>query len=86
MAATENQTNRLETNSSEILDGYLTRKELARQLGKNTRSLDRWEMLRLGPPRVIIGRTVLYRVDSVRKWLESREISRGKTQHRGARP
>jgi len=67
------------TNSSDrtlgplVLDGYLSREELAQQLDVNTRTIDRWESLGQGPPRVAIGRTILYKLDSVRDWLASRE-------------
>ena len=63
-----------ETSSNQLLlAGYLRREELAQQLGVSARTIDRWQMLRCGPPRVAIGRTVLYRLDSVRQWLQSRE-------------
>jgi predicted DNA-binding transcriptional regulator AlpA len=56
-----------------LLDGYLRREELAQQLGVSARTIDRWQMLRCGPPRVAIGRTILFNLDSVRQWLQSRE-------------
>jgi predicted DNA-binding transcriptional regulator AlpA len=56
-----------------ILNGYLRREELARQFGLSTRTIDRWEALRIGPPRVHIGRTILYNVESVREWLLKRQ-------------
>ena len=60
--------------TSSLLQGdYLEKAELARELGKSMRTLDRWHTLRIGPPRVVIGRTILYRRQSVLEWLESRE-------------
>ena len=56
-----------------VLAGYLRREELARQFGLSPRTIDRWEALRKGPPRVCIGRTILYQVESVRDWLRSNE-------------
>ena len=56
-----------------ILDGFITREQLAAELGKSPRTIDRWEVRRIGPPRVIVGRTILYRVESVREWLQSCE-------------
>ena len=44
-----------------------------RQLGVSARTIDRWQSLRCGPQRVAVGRTILYSLDSVRQWLESRE-------------
>ena len=59
--------------STPVLDGYLRREELARQLGLSPRTIDRWESLRIGPPRVSIGRTILYKAESVLEWLNSQE-------------
>jgi predicted DNA-binding transcriptional regulator AlpA len=56
-----------------VLDGFLRREELAQQLGLSPRTIDRWEALRKGPPRVCVGRTILYNVESVREWLRSKE-------------
>ena len=36
------------------------------------RTADRWDALRVGPPRVKCGRKVLYSKHDVRQWLESR--------------
>ena len=46
---------------SAILDGFITA-SVARA-GEEP-ELDRWEVRRIGPPRVIVGRTILYRVES----------------------
>lgn len=59
--------------ASLVLEGFLRREELAQQLGLSPRTIDRWEALRIGPPRVHIGRTILYSIQSVREWLLSRE-------------
>ncbi len=59
--------------SSELLGDYLTRDQLATELGVSVRTLDRWNTARSGPPRVVVGRTILYRIDSVREWLSSLE-------------
>jgi predicted DNA-binding transcriptional regulator AlpA len=56
-----------------VLEGYLRREELAEQFGLSPRTIDRWEALRKGPPRVCVGRTILYNIESVREWLLSRE-------------
>jgi predicted DNA-binding transcriptional regulator AlpA len=56
-----------------VLEGYLRREELAQQLRISPRTIDRWEALRIGPPRVCVGRTILYQTQSVREWLNSRE-------------
>ena len=56
-----------------VLDGYLRREELAQQFGLSPRTIDRWEALRKGPPRVCIGRYHHCKVESVRDWLRSCE-------------
>ena len=65
-----------------VLEGYLRREELAAQLGLNVRTLDRWEALRIGPPRVCVGRTILYNIQSVREWLDSHEHQAFPTKRR----
>lgn len=56
-----------------VLEGYLRREELAQQLRLSPRTIDRWEALRKGPPRISVGRTVLYNIQSVQEWLLSNE-------------
>ncbi len=61
------------SNSDPLLLEFLTKKELAAELRRNVRTLDRWDALGLGPPRTCFGRTVLYRRASVQKWLVAQE-------------
>jgi predicted DNA-binding transcriptional regulator AlpA len=56
-----------------VLEGFLRREALAEQLGLSPRTIDRWEAQRKGPPRVCVGRTILYKIQSVREWLSSQE-------------
>jgi hypothetical protein len=56
-----------------LLSEFLTKEELAAELRRNVRTLDRWDALDLGPPRTCIGRTVLYRREGVQKWLAAQE-------------
>jgi hypothetical protein len=56
-----------------ILSEYLTREELASELRRNPRTLDRWEVLGMGPPRTFVGRQVFYRRSSLLKWLAAQE-------------
>ena len=60
----------------EILSEFFTKEELAPELRRNPRTLDRWEVLGMGPPRTHVGRKVLYRRASVQKWLVAQERSR----------
>src|ERR1017187_10466731 len=71
-----------------VLEGFLRREELAHQLGLSPRTIDRWEALRMGPPRVSVGRTILYNIESVREWLVSQERQAfpAKRRHSFSRP
>jgi hypothetical protein len=61
------------SNVEPILSEYLTREELASELRRNPRTLDRWEALGMGPPRTLVGRQVFYRRSSLLKWLAAQE-------------
>ena len=64
---------------SSILAGYLTPRQLAKELGVSQRTLDRWHQFRHGPPRIALGRTRLYRLESVRTWLVQCEQAEPRT-------
>ena len=60
------------------LDGYLNPQELAAKLRTSTRTLDRWYVARVGPPRISVAgatgkrsRTILYKLTDVTAWLDS---------------
>ena len=56
------------------IDDLLDREAAARILGVSPRTLDRWHLLRIGPPRLTIGgRTVRYRLSSLDSWIASQE-------------
>ena len=58
---------------SELVD----RRHAARLLGVSPRTLDRWHLLRIGPPRVALGgRKIRYRLSSLDAWVRSREYHR----------
>jgi hypothetical protein len=68
--------NRNSTAPTGILsNSYLTPSQLALELGTSVRTLDRWELLRTGPPRTRIGRKSFYRRDGVIAWLRGRETT-----------
>lgn len=56
-----------------ILEGYVSKADLAKHLGRNPRTLDRWERCGEGPPCTRVGSRKLYRIESVQKWLKDRE-------------
>ncbi len=53
---------------------FITKKELANQLGISTRTLDRWHSLRKGPARSKIGNFISYRIEAVEEWLQKNEV------------
>jgi hypothetical protein len=62
-----------------LLAGFMTQPELLDELNKvikvDKRTFQRWEQMRVGPPRVTLGRgrTILYARDSVLAWLRANE-------------
>jgi hypothetical protein len=60
---------------TDILKDYISRDDLATQLGKSVKTLIRWELDGRGPPVVRVGRDVLYFIPSVQKWLREQERS-----------
>ena len=56
-----------------ILSEFLTKEELAAELRRNPRTLDRWDALGMGPPRTSVGRKIYYKRHSVLKWLAAQE-------------
>lgn len=59
--------------SSRIASDLLTIDELASELGVARRTVERWHAVRIGPPRIRVGRKVYYRAAAVRMWLEAHE-------------
>lgn len=66
-----------------LLDGWLTRAEVAAEIGVSIDTLARWETRRIGPPCVRIGRKVLYRAQAFRDWLVARESPRDAARKSG---
>lgn len=56
-----------------LLDDWMSREELARELMLSVDTLARWETRRIGPPCVRVGRRVLYRRGAVQEWLRQQE-------------
>jgi len=56
-----------------LSNAYFTPAQLAAELRTSVRTLDRWELHRIGPPRTRIGRKSFYRRDSVIVWLREQE-------------
>lgn len=58
-----------------LQDQYFTKTEVARMLRKSVPTLDRWHRLGLGPRRTRIGKTVLYRKDTLEAWVGEQQES-----------
>jgi hypothetical protein len=80
---------------SGVLDDYVTRHDLATELGVHPLTLLRWHAERRGPPRVKVGRIFYYRRSAIEAWLRNREQSadasplprpRGRPRHSGTAP
>jgi Helix-turn-helix domain len=56
-----------------LLADYLTRADLAVELGLNERTLERWQRRNSGPPLCRMGRQILYRRQAVLAWLQVQE-------------
>jgi predicted DNA-binding transcriptional regulator AlpA len=51
---------------------YLTAPRLAEMLGVTVRTVGRWNAARIGPPKIKIGKVVLYELSQLPEWLSSR--------------
>jgi hypothetical protein len=52
---------------------YVTADRLASMLHVTTRTLARWTAARIGPPKIKVGKLVLFELAKVPGWLASRE-------------
>lgn len=68
-----------------ILSGWVSRADLARELGLTEDTLRRWEDRRTGPACVRAGRKVLYRRSTIEAWLEAQEQPPPAVRLRGRR-
>ena len=69
----DNQTITIEKQSDAVFDGYLTETEYAQQRGVSLRTCQRDRALRQGPPHIVIGKKVYYRLEAVKSWLLEQE-------------
>ena len=56
-----------------VLENYLSREEFAKEVGKDVRTVIRWELQRRAPKRTKIGRSVYYSKRAVEQWLSEQE-------------
>ena len=56
---------------------YVTPERLAQLLGCSPRTVARWDAERIGPPRIKVGKTVLYDLERLPAWLAGKEARGG---------
>ena len=61
-------------NEGALLQGWISRTDLAQELGVCEETLRRWADARRGPVFVKAGRKILYRRTAVLDWLEAQEV------------
>jgi hypothetical protein len=66
-----------------LLADYFSESELAAELGKDIRTIQRYRVLREGPPVTFIGKTPFYNKGSARAWLKAREQRTARNRWRG---
>jgi phage terminase Nu1 subunit (DNA packaging protein) len=52
---------------------YVTANRLAATLGVTPRTLARWDAARIGPPKIKVGKLVLFDLAKLPEWLATRE-------------
>ena len=52
-----------------LLAGFVPESELAADLDKDIRTLQRWRKLRVGPPFILVGNQPFYSIEKARGWL-----------------
>ena len=60
-----------------VYDDHVTKSQLAKAIGRSSRTLDNWHRDRTGPPRIKFGGVILYNISSFKKWLASQELAPG---------
>lgn len=73
------------TPGGKLLQGWISRTDLARELGVCEETLRRWADARRGPPFVKAGRKILYRRSTVLEWLEKQEDAAPRRARAGGR-
>lgn len=68
-----------------LLADWISRDQLAGELGIASDTLARWESRHEGPPCTRIGRKVFYRRGSVEAWIRAQEQVRPSPKTRGRR-
>jgi hypothetical protein len=54
---------------------YVRQRRLAKLLNVSARTLARWNACGIGPPKITIGKTVLFDLEKLPEWLATRETA-----------
>jgi hypothetical protein len=68
-----------------LLAEYLTEQELAAELRKNPRTVQRWRALGIGPPYAMNGETPIYPRSGAVSWLQAGGTAGVAKTHKRAR-
>ena len=71
--------------SRALLNGWISRSDLAQELEVTEGTLRRWTAERWGPPCIRAGRKIFYRRSTVMEWLEDQEAADNHRARRGSR-
>ena len=52
---------------------YASAQRVASMLGVSVRTLSRWDATRIGPPKIKVGKLILFELGKLAEWLASRE-------------
>ena len=53
---------------------YVSAERVASMLGVSVRTLSRWDTTGIGPPKIKVGKLILFDLGKLTEWLASREI------------
>ena len=57
------------SSKSKLLEGYLSEAEMAAEINRGVRTLQRWRTLQIGPPYTLINLQPVYNLERAREWL-----------------
>lgn len=60
---------------SHLLIDFARKEQLAREFGVSERTIERWVRMRVLPKPVRLGRTLLFHIPTIRRYLESQSPS-----------
>jgi predicted DNA-binding transcriptional regulator AlpA len=61
----------LRDGDSRLLSDFARKEQLAQEFGVSERTIERWVRMRILPKPVRLGRTLLFHIPTIRRYLES---------------